>query len=418
MKELLFIGLFLTLTGNLYAQFTVVGEIRPRAEYRHGFKSLAADGADAAFFVEQRSRLYFNYFTEKYSFSLSAQDIRLWGENPQIFKDDNGFFNVYEAWGAYHFSDTWKIKVGRQALNYNNARILGDLAWAQQGRSHDALLITYVKNKSKLHIGAAFNQEDVDGLPEPTRLVGTFYSGVNNYKTMQYIWYNQAWDKGQLSLLALNNGIQTPDSLVNFSQTSGLVFKQKLGGTSLMVEGYYQSGEAPSGDDLAAYMLAVNLGWKIGGSSLLLGGDYLSGQDRNSDQNTVFTPLYGTNHKFYGLMDYFYVGNGFGNVGLVNGYVKLGLKLGKKSTLNIHGHQFMSQTDLFDLEGNTTSKTLGTEVDLVYNLNIDQAVNLKIGYSQMFATGSMELVKSGSKNELNNWAWVMMTIKPTLFKKE
>lgn len=418
MRRIALLGLMLALSEWAFGQFTITGEIRPRAEYRHGFKSLAVEDTDAAFFVEQRSRIYFDYNTEKYSFSMSVQDIRLWGENPQIFKSDNGFFNVFEAWGAYHFNESWKIKVGRQALDYDNARILGNLAWAQQSRSHDVALITYAKSKSKFHLGAAFNQEDVNARPEPARLASTFYSGVNNYKTMQYAWFNQGWDKGELSVLVLNNGIQSPDSMVHFSQTSGLVFKQKMGGTSLMVEGYYQSGKAPSGDDLAAYMLAVNLGWKIGGSSMTIGGDYLSGQDGSSDQNTVFTPLYGTNHKFYGLMDYFYVGNGFNNVGLIDGYVKFGFKLSKKSTLNVHCHQFIAQTDLTDQDGNSTSNTLGTELDLVYNLNIDPAVNLKVGYSQMFATNSMELVKNGSKDELNNWAWVMLTIKPTLFKKD
>ena len=38
---------------------------------------------------------------------------------------------------------------------------------------------------------------------------------------------------------------------------------------------------------------------------------------------------------------------------------------------------------------------LGTEVDLVYTNNIMKNVKLNVGYSQMFASSSMSLIKNG-----------------------
>ena len=49
----------------------------------------------------------------------------------------------------------------------------------------------------------------------------------------------------------------------------------------------------------AAY--AIDKQWSVS-----LGYDYLSGSDGKGDKFKAFDPLYGTHHKFYGAMDYFY----------------------------------------------------------------------------------------------------------------
>jgi len=42
---------------DAWAQFTLSAEVRPRAELRNGFKKPLESDMDAAFFVEQRTRL-------------------------------------------------------------------------------------------------------------------------------------------------------------------------------------------------------------------------------------------------------------------------------------------------------------------------------------------------------------------------
>lgn len=49
----------------------------------------------------------------------------------------------------------------------------------------------------------------------------------------------------------------------------------------------------------AAY--AFNKTW-----GAVVGFDYLSGDKGGGDKFKAFDPLYGTHHKFYGAMDYFY----------------------------------------------------------------------------------------------------------------
>ncbi len=406
---------------QLMAQFSITGEIRPRAEYRHGFKTLASDGSDAAFFIEQRSRLYLDFKKSRMQFKLALQDVRIWGGVSQIYKDDNTLFNVYEAWGQYALSEASSIKLGRQELEYDNARILGNLDWAQQGRSHDLVKYIYQGKKgSSLHLGVAFNQEDVVSNPEPRRLFGTFYSGVNNYKTMQYAWYHKDFEKATISLLFLNNGIQdlTDSSGVNFGQTYGVYATKKLKGLSLVGEAYYQGGKDALGRDINAHMLALNATFKAGKLPITIGTDYLSGTDPGSTKNHSFTPLYGTNHKFYGFMDYFYVGNGHGNRGLVDVFLKTKFTLSKKSSLLAHLHQFSAAADVNTEGGESMSSNFGSEVDLVYVLKVSPEISFNLGYSQFFGSESLEFIKGGDKSEINNWAWMMFTFKPKLFESK
>ena len=187
-SSFLIITLF-TILNPSFSQFKLSGEIRPRAEYRDGFKTFSSDQTEAAFFVEQRTRLIADYQKDKLKFRLSLQDVRFWGGTSQIYKSDNALINFNEAWAQYDFGAGSSIKLGRQELDYDNARILGNLAWAQQSRSHDLVKYEYQGETGfKLHLGAAFNQEFVNAPAEPARLFGTFYSGVNNYKTMQFAW--------------------------------------------------------------------------------------------------------------------------------------------------------------------------------------------------------------------------------------
>lgn len=404
-----------------FGQFSITGEIRPRAEFRDGFKTLSVDGLDPAFFIEQRSRLSVRFADEKFSYNLTLQDVRLWGENSQIYKSDNALFSVYEAWGQYNFNSNFSVKLGRQEVNYDEARIFGNLGWAQQGRSHDLARFQFKKpignGTLQLQLGLGYNQEDVVSAPEPRRLSGTFYSGVNNYKTIQFLWFNLNKPLGKFSFLLLNNGVESSDSVTYYSQTAGIYFKKNLGLFDLSGEGYYQFGNDGTGRSLQAYLGSVKLGVLIAKSSLTLGVDIVSGTPEGSTTNQSFTPFYGTNHKFYGLMDYFYVGNPHRNAGLVDFFLKWKQPLGKKSDISIHAHQFLSEISLQNESGQDVSQNLGSEIDLVFKHIINSQANLQIGYSRLLATDSMELIKSGDSGNSNQWAWAMFTLKSKFFEK-
>jgi Alginate export len=414
------LGALLLETRLAVGQLVVSAEVRPRAELRNGFRTVRTGPDKPAFFVEQRSRLNLDYGHERLRLRLSVQDVRIWGSTDQVYKSDPSLFNVYEAYGQYQMTPRLALRVGRQALDYDNARFLGSLDWAQQGRSHDALKLLYADSAGfEADAGAGFNQTFT---PEPAKLFNTYYAGLNNYKTMQYLWLHKSWAAGKASVLLLNDGRQRTDSSTYYRQTYGLVGEQKLGVATLEAELYHQRGTSPAGRTLRAYLAALHLTVPTRLTPLTLGADYLSGSDARDARDHAFDPLYGTNHSFYGLMDYFYVGNNHGQqgrtAGLVDTYLKTSFKLSPKASLLAHAHYFAAPATIYDPANsdNELAARLGEELDLVLNVNVSPEFNLKTGYSSLLATSSLDALKGRDGQPHNQWAWLMLTFKPVLFQ--
>ena len=153
--------------------------------------------------------------------------------------------------------------------------------------------------------------------------------------------------------------------------------------------------------------------------------EYLSGKDEFStdDKVTSFDKLYGNGHSWYGYMDYFteLPSNTKGG-GLSDIYLRLQYSLNKTSA-ELTGHYFSLTGDLVDTISTpgtikTAAKGLGTEIDLMIKHKLNGKTEFSCGYSTMFATSSMELIKGGDASKYQQWFWVMLTFKPTLFKQD
>src|SRR5690606_7934902 len=130
------LGLILIFPLHGFAQFTVDGQILIRSEYRNGYNKPIAEGLDPAGFIAHRARLQAGYKMDRFDFYMSIQDVRTWGSTSQANVTD-GLLSLHEAYGEVSFGENWKVKLGRQELNYDNFRFLGNLDWALQARSHD-----------------------------------------------------------------------------------------------------------------------------------------------------------------------------------------------------------------------------------------------------------------------------------------
>jgi len=409
------------LPNTIMAQLKFTGEMRPRTEYRNGLKTLFNSEDDAAFFTSQRTRLNLNYTDAKFKVGLSLQDVRTWGDVKQLNLSDKNQLMLHEAWGELIFTENFSLKVGRQELVYDDSRILGNVGWAQQARSHDLALLKFkTDEKGKLHIGLAYNN-DMETLKE------LLYT--TSYKTMQFAWYNRKADNFNFSLLFLNNGLQRLDGDENkiyYSQTMGTHMNYKKDKFGMTGSAYLQTGKDAADRDLSAYL--VSLGAKYALSSnfkVNAGFEIQSGTDTNEQgsgfDNKSFTPLFGTNHKFNGHMDYFYVGNHVGAngkvdaVGLVDAFI--GASYAKdKISFGATLHRFATQADLISAQGKEDSY-LGTELDLSFGYKYSKSVAFKMGYSQMFASDSMEVLKSINDAEKGAcWGWMMLVFKPNFLK--
>lgn len=385
------------------AQFTLSGEFRPRTEFSHGYKSLAYENQDLSTITSQRTRLNAMFSTEWVKTKLVLQDVRNWGGQPQLVGNENYATSVHEAWAEIFFVPEFSLQAGRQELNYDDQRIFGNVGWTQQGRTHDVALLKYKKNFT-LHFGIAHH--------ENSDITNNLYDGPDAYKDLLFLWFNKTWKANSLSLLALNNGVPvTEDSaqVSKYSQTLGGRYSRKFEKWSVAANLYYQTGKHSNGKDISALNFLAEATLKMG---ITAGYEYLSGNSFDkTDKVYAFTPFYGTNHKFNGFMDYFYVSNHINSVGLNDAYLKYGWSK-KKFSVNADVHYFASAGKINADAG----KYLGTEIDLTLGYKLHDIATLNAGWSSMFASESMELLKGGDSSASNYWAYIMLTVTPVFIK--
>ena len=404
MKKTLSLVLFsLLLCVNVKAQFGLSAEIRPRAEYSHGYATLADENQDPSIFTSQRTRLNFDYSAEMLKVGIVLQDVRVWGDQPQMVTNEDYATSLHQAWAEVNFTPVFSLKAGRQELAYDDHRIFGNLNWTQQARSHDLLLFKYT-GVVNAHVGIAHH--------ENSNRQDNIYDGPDAYKDMQFFWINQQLTNIRWSLLFLNNGrpvMEGEDQKTRYSQTFGTHLEFPMDPFILAGNFYYQTGEDGDRSSLSAYNFLAELGYWVNNSTQVgVGFERLSGTDYDVvEKNKSFTPFYGTNHKFNGFMDYFYVANHLNSVGLSDAYLKFSTEI-NNTAFNADLHYFASAAEI----SATADNYLGTEVDLTLTQTLNPATKLTVGYSHMFASNSMEILKGGSRDATNNWGYIMLTVTP------
>ncbi|KQB39653.1 alginate export family protein [Flavobacterium aquidurense] len=416
MKKLKII-LFLLLAGmsfEIQAQELDVNlQIRPRFEYRNGYKTLIPEGQEGTSQISQRSRLNFNYKQDQLTVKLTFQNTRTWGDVPTTATADKNGVAVFEAWAQYDLTEKWSARMGRQVLSYDNQRIMGEMDWAQQGQSHDALLVSFHPKNHQLDMGLAYNSTAENTFQTP-------YT-VANYKAMQYAWYHTSFDKLGLSLLLLNTGYEyantDADLLVDYKQTFGTYLTYKTGKLDTNLSFYGQTGKSTD-RQVSAWDAAVNVGYNVTDAFKAgLGYEFLSGKATNDGSTVIksFNPIFGTNHGFNGYMDYFYVGNHLNSVGLQDAFLKLNYNI-QKWQFALIPHVFLAAADVVTPLNDKMDSYLGTEVDLTFGYNFKKDIVVSGGYSQMFGSKTLEFLKApGDAGHTNNWAWLMISVNPRVF---
>ena len=91
------------------------------------------------------------------------------------------------------------------------------------------------------------------------QLSTNYYSVQRNYKTMQFVWLHKDFENTRASVLFLNNGVQSADTTMNYSQTLGTYWNFDLGTLKLNASGYYQMGKDGLKKDLSAGYVNVDL---------------------------------------------------------------------------------------------------------------------------------------------------------------
>jgi len=211
--------------------------------------------------------------------------------------------------------------------------------------------------------------------------------------------------------------------------TYGLMINHTMGNASgwgkIALQGafYAQSGENRDGVKMTdAYHYTISATYQKSKYSTTAGYDVLSGNKSSTPEDEKFDPLYGTPHKHWGYMDYFYVGTGSPAGGLNNFYAKLKYT-GNVLSIGIDYHLFSLNQDMKKADGSTISKKLGDEIDFLLNYQFNKFTNIELGYSLMKASNSMPFAKgqattdvvANTFNKTGNWAYLMINFRPDFF---
>lgn len=393
---------------DAFAQFSLSADIRPRAEYRKGYRVMPGPDDQAAVNVSQRTRLIMGFNSEHITTRVSFQDVRIWGQHLPF--GQTAALDLHEAWLQLALGDQFSVKAGRQEIRYDNQRFFAINDWNQSAQKHDALVISFKNQNNEVHFGNAFNQSS-------DRLFGTPYY-MNNYKTLHYLWYKTGLSSGvNLSLLGVADGYEHPEDpgQLSLRTTASAFLEVNAGLISLRANPALQGGKTARGENISAWYFMLqataNLTGKVRSE---LGVEVFSGINYEDPDNKyrAFSPLYGAGHTVQGYMDYFTnVTAHTRGAGLINPYLKNRFLLSEKTSFDADLHLFFLQNN-FVHQGNVIDKYLGTEIDFTLSHSINPVTSLVMGYSVMFGTESMEVIKGGSKDEFAHWGFVMIRVRP------
>lgn len=398
-----------------FNKMVISTEVRVRSEYRDGYRSLPGEHTTSAFFINQRSRLNFDYKRKDFDLFLSLQDTRVWGQQDRRTPMIPVY--LFEAYVEPHITRDISVRIGRQRIQYDNERLFAENDWRLTGASHDAARIMYKKERFATEVLGAFNQSE-------ERLFSTNYTpaGFSNYKVLLVHYLH--WKISGKFIATTINAADGYESSVSGNDkthsryTSGGRLEYKSDKWYATFSGYYQYGKDSSGLNLQAYYLQPEL--KFSGLkkiTIRLGMEYISGSNgvtTSVDRN--FVPLYGVAHRFMGNMDFFTTFPlDVNNAGLVNPYLFLHYQ--KNNLLvRIENHLFYSQNN-FLFQNAPINKYLGFENDWRINYKANNFTEIEFGFCWARVTKSMTIIKNGGDpSKTPFWSYLSLKFTPVVGK--
>ena len=407
----------------LMAQTVVIdGEIRPRVEERDGFTKPLLESSDAGVSAIQRTRLGMTFTSGLLNTQITLQDSRTFGQNPNASSDATT--GIFEAWAEMVLFRGGSLRVGRQAITYDDKRLFSASAWSNTGTSHDMALFKYCVNDFQGHIGLAYNNNAIISSE-------TYYTPKSNYRYMGFVWLSKDIVNGlNLSLIGVDEGVQDTTGTkggVNYVKTNmyhgytyggNLKFSNPAFPLSALATAYFQGGKNSLGSKMNGSQLALNIDYKF--STVLsanIGSNYISGDNNTTDGiQSNFKKLYGTDHSFNGSMEYWKVPL---TQGLLDYYAGVNGKINKDLSLEGTFHLFDSEYSGVNKKKIAFGKDLGSELDLVVNYKLNTWTNVQAGWSTYFANNntliSKDIMNSATVTPATRtpqWAYIMLTIKP------
>ncbi len=427
------IGVWCCSSFSLAQEVSMDAEYRPRGEFRSGYsqplyKELSPDGL-----LMQRVRLNADYRSTWVNAKLSIQDSRVFGEanqkgEPTLKDGKSPHTFLYEAWAELVFPKGFSFRIGRQALSYDDQRLISVCNWSNTGNAYDLALLRFRHSGFKADVGYAYNNNQTNPL------TSDYDFGNSFYKTMAYIWLSREFSEAGLTVSAIGicEGFQKKEESEGEPSKYSNLYKCTYGGNvsfkladfplSMYATAYGQAGKTKKDLKLNAYLLAFKLNYQPIRSLVLTGGiDGYSGTSKKEGKGTTktFSGLYGSNHGFNGAMDY-WTSTTLPTGGLIDLYLSTQYKVGKKITLLgcFHSFRLGRQMDISNKKG------LGHEIDLDLTYKFCDIATVKAGWSTYLCSDLTKSVRGVTGVEVPThdtdirfaqWAYISFTVTPKLF---
>jgi hypothetical protein len=460
------------LAGKTQAQFNISAEFRARLEYRDGYSKLRDSSKTPYADILGRSRLIFDYKSEKFTSRFSLQHAFVYGENSIVNNDTikNNTVNIYEGWFRYSFTKGFALRVGRVELIYDDQRLIGASNWRNQGATHDLMNLQWecAPGSYKGDFGLAINNNS------PAAAYLSSYT-QRNYKYMSYLWNQKKFfkDKLTVSVMAILDAFEktattntvktTVKDTLNVYDTTGNIIGYTINTTSTSKStittypdhlyarftvggnvwlnlkkftfygsGYYQGGHYRDGRTQGGCFYGIQASYlPVKALKIMVGYEHLSGNNYSDTvelktNNHAFSTLYGSNHSHYGYMDLFSTQNVEGNGGGLNQLIgRLTVNFNEKMFLEGTYRWFSLNYGYLPKKAGSyayqdVKKSLGSEFDFMFVYKPVPNFEINAAYCFMLASNTMELLnglKTGT-SEFPQYAYIMLTYKPNFFSSE
>jgi hypothetical protein len=348
------------------------------------------------------------------STQITLQDSRIFGQ--QASASSEATTGLYEAWASIVLMPGGTLKVGRQALNYDDSRLFSASNWSNTGTAHDMMIFSYQLNEWKMDMGYALNNNSEISSE-------TLYTNTVKYRNLLLVWLTKKFASGfNPSFIFVDEGVQDTIGVGTsykqwnhhhaYTYGGNLLYTTPDSKLNVRLTGYFQSGKNAKGKALNGKMAAFKTEYApTKTTSIHAGMDWFSGDGNSTDNNqNNFKKLYGSDHTFNGYMDYWNTPLDQGLFDYFGGLRKTVSRLNVETTY----HLFKTEKALF-----TGKKDLGSEFDLLVNCKINPQTSLQAGWCCYLLTNNTleaKRITTGTKTKFPQWAYVMLTIKPTLFK--
>lgn len=309
-------------------------EIRVRGEARHDppdhggldlFGRFGPRVRDTATFSE-RARLGLGAERGPMRAQITLQDARALGVgSPQGVIEparSPASFGAYEAFLEMRTSaarPTW-LRVGRQAVEWGEGRLVGKADFSPTGRSLDAIRAHWGPGKLELELLGALLESSTPLGVAFADTVGPSRSGVQLAGASARVAFHPllAVEAFALARISRSGGFGLDGSRFSIARLSGETYTGSLrvsgdgSGWSYGVEGAYQLGHAAGlgigGTDVSAFAGAARFSKKLDrvllSPKLGVGAAYASGDDGSSGTYKQFDPILADPQRFHGQVDF------------------------------------------------------------------------------------------------------------------